>query len=167
MGSGSIGVMDIRSMTITDVPDVWALEQRVYPEPWSENVFRDELAQPNRVYLTAVDGEQVIGYAGMMVVFEDAHITTVSVAPEARGKGVAKQLMLRLVDAALEAQAEHLTLEVRFSNDAAQSLYRKFGFAPVGIRKDYYLNEDALIMWASGINEPEFQDRLAAIRRET
>ena len=167
MGSGSIGVMDIRSMTITDVPDVWALEQRVYPEPWSENVFRDELAQPNRVYLTAVDGEQVIGYAGMMVVFEDAHITTVSVAPEARGKGVAKQLMLRLVDAALEAQAEHLTLEVRLSNDAAQSLYRKVGFAPVGIRKDYYLNEDALIMWASGINEPEFEDRLAAIRRET
>ncbi len=167
MGSGSIGVMDIRSMTITDVPDVWALEQRVYPEPWSENVFLEELAQPSRVYLTAVDGEQVIGYAGMMVVFEDAHITTVSVAPEARGKGVAKRLMLRLVDAALEAQAEHLTLEVRYSNDAAQSLYRKFGFAPVGIRKDYYLNEDALIMWASGINEPEFQDRLAAIRRET
>ncbi len=167
MGSGSIGVMEIRTMSLADVPDVWALEQRVYPEPWSENVFRDELAQPNRVYLTAVDGDTIVGYAGMMIVFEDAHITTMSVAPEVRGTGVAKQMMLRLIDAALEAQAEHLTLEVRMSNDAAQGLYRKFGLAPVGIRKDYYLNEDALIMWASGINEPEFAARLAAIRSET
>ncbi len=102
----------------------------------------------------------------MMVVFEDAHVTTLSVAPEARGAGLGKQLMMRLVDAAVDAEAEHLTLEVRVSNDAAQSLYRKFGLAPVGVRKDYYLNEDALIMWAAGINEPDYQHRLAEIREE-
>ena len=50
------------------------------------------------------------------------------------------------------------------SNDPAQALYRKFGFAPVGVRKDYYLKEDALIMWASGINEADYQQRLARIR---
>ncbi len=166
MGRYGPGVIEIRPMTVEDVPAVLALEERVYPEPWSEGVFRDELAQPNRVYLTAVDGDEVIGYAGLMIVFEDAHITTISVAPEARGTRTGQKMMMRLVDTAVASEAEHLTLEVRMSNEAAQALYRKFGFAPVGMRKDYYLNEDALIMWASGINEPDYQERLERIREE-
>jgi ribosomal-protein-alanine N-acetyltransferase len=158
--------MEIRAMTPSDVPAVSELEQLVYPEPWSEKVFNDELEQPNRVYLLALEDGEVIGYAGLMVVFEDAHITTMSVAPAARGSGVGQRMMMKLVDAAIAAEAEHLTLEVRMSNDPAQALYRKFGFAPVGVRKDYYLNEDALIMWASGINEDDYQQRLARIREE-
>lgn len=166
MGRPGVGMTEIRPMDLDDVPAVHDLEKRVYPEPWSEGVFRDELGQPSRVYITAMAGDELVGYAGMMVVFEDAHITTVSVVPEARGGGVAKHMMLHLVDAALANDAEHLTLEVRTSNDAAQALYRKFGFAPVGVRKDYYLDEDALIMWASGINEPDYRDRIESIRRE-
>lgn len=166
MGRHGLGVMEIRPMTAEDVPAVLALEERVYPEPWSEGVFHDELTQPNRIYLTVVDGGNVVGYAGMMIVFEDAHITTMSVAPEARGSGIGQQMMMRLIDAAVASEAEHLTLEVRLSNEAAQALYRKFGFAPVGVRKDYYLKEDALIMWASGINEPDYQARLERIREE-
>jgi len=166
VGKSGIGVMEIRAMTPSDVPAVSELEQLVYPEPWSEKVFNDELAQPSRVYLLALDDGEVIGYAGLMVVFEDAHITTMSVAPAARGSGVGQRMMMKLVDAAIAAEAEHLTLEVRMSNDPAQALYRKFGFAPVGVRKDYYLNEDALIMWASGINEDDYQQRLARIREE-
>ena len=166
MGKPGIGVMEIRAMAPSDVPAVSELEQLIYPEPWSEKVFNDELAQPSRVYLLALDDEEVIGYAGLMVVFEDAHITTMSVAPAARGSGVGLRMMMKLVDAAIAAEAEHLTLEVRISNDPAQALYRKFGFAPVGVRKDYYLNEDALIMWASGINEDDYQQRLARIREE-
>ncbi|NNC39577.1 MAG: ribosomal protein S18-alanine N-acetyltransferase [Acidimicrobiia bacterium] len=158
--------MEIRAMTPSDVPAVLELEQLIYPEPWSEKVFNDELAQPSRVYLLALDDGEVVGYSGLMVVFEDAHITTMSVAPAARGSGVGQRMMMKLVDAALAAEAEHLTLEVRMSNDPAQALYRKFGFAPVGVRKDYYLNEDALIMWASGINEDDYQQRLARIREE-
>jgi ribosomal-protein-alanine N-acetyltransferase len=158
--------MEIRAMTPSDVPAVLELEQLIYPEPWSEKVFNDELAQPSRVYLLALDDGEVIGYSGLMVVFEDAHITTMSVAPAARGSGVGQRMMMKLVDAAIAAGAEHLTLEVRMSNDPAQALYRKFGFAPVGVRKDYYLNEDALIMWASGINEDDYQQRLARIREE-
>jgi ribosomal-protein-alanine N-acetyltransferase len=164
VGELGIGMMEIRAMTPSDVPAVCELEQLVYPEPWSEKVFNDELAQPSRVYLLALDDGEVVGYAGLMVVFEDAHITTMSVAPAARGTGVGQRMMMELVDAALAAEAEHLTLEVRMSNDPAQALYRKFGFAPVGVRKDYYLKEDALIMWASGINEDDYQQRLARIR---
>jgi len=166
VGEPGIRLMEIRTMTTDDVPAAVALEQRVYPEPWTEGVFSDELAQPNRTYLAAVEGDELIGYAGMMVVFEDAHVTTVSVAPGARGIGVGKRMMLLLVEAAIAAEAEHLTLEVRMSNESAQALYRKFGLAPVGVRKDYYLNEDALIMWANDINEPEYRERLEMIREE-
>ena len=166
MGERGIRLMEIRAMIPDDVPAAVALEQSVYPEPWTEGVFSGELAQPNRTYLAAVEGDELIGYAGMMVVFEDAHVTTVSVSPDARGIGVGKRMMLLLVEAAIAAEAEHLTLEVRMSNESAQALYRKFGLAPVGVRKDYYLDEDALIMWANDINEPEYRDRLEMIREE-
>jgi ribosomal-protein-alanine N-acetyltransferase len=72
--------------------------------------------------------------------------------------------MMALVDAALEADARHLTLEVRMSNQAAQRLYQRFGFAPVGLRKNYYRDEDALVMWAIDIDTDDYRDRLAAIR---
>lgn len=166
MGRHGVCMMDIRAMTLNDIRAVSALEQRVYPEPWSEGVFHDELAQPNRQYLTAVEGDEIVGYAGMMVVLEDAHITTMSVAPAARGSGIAKRMMVQLIDLARAAGAKHLTLEVRRSNESAQALYRKFGLAPVGLRKDYYLNEDALIMWASDIDKADYEERLRRIREE-
>jgi ribosomal-protein-alanine N-acetyltransferase len=74
--------------------------------------------------------------------------------------------MLRLVSAALEAGARSLTLEVRVSNAAAQALYRRFGMAPVGVRKAYYVDEDALIMWAHEIDSDEYAQRLDAIAAE-
>ncbi|MDF1597442.1 MAG: ribosomal protein S18-alanine N-acetyltransferase [Acidimicrobiia bacterium] len=166
MGRHGVYVMDIRAMTLDDVRAVSALERLVYPEPWSEGVFDDELAQPNREYLVAVEGGEIVGYAGMMVILEDAHITTMSVAPAARGSGIAKRMMVQLIDLALATGAKHLTLEVRRSNESAQALYRKFGLAPVGVRKDYYLNEDALIMWASDIDQADFEERLRRIREE-
>ena len=97
--------MEIRPMAPEDLPVVAALEQAIYPEPWSEGVFAHELGQPHRTYLTVVEGESIIGYGGMMVVFEDAHITTMSVAATHRGSGVAKRLMLRLVEEALSSEA--------------------------------------------------------------
>ena len=72
--------------------------------------------------------------------------------------------MLYLIDAALAGGAKHLTLEVRTSNRSAQELYRSFGLAPVGVRKSYYGDEDALIMWVHEIDQPEFGARLEEIR---
>jgi ribosomal-protein-alanine N-acetyltransferase len=99
-----------------------------------------------------------------MVIGEDAHVTTVAVDRDAREGAIGTRLMLRLVDAALEWCARNLTLEVRASNTAAQALYRKFGMAPVGVRKNYYRDEDALIMWAHDIDGDEYRARLAEIR---
>ncbi len=156
----------IREMATADVPVVALLERQVYPQPWSARVFYDELARPDRRYFVAETEDGIVGYGGLMLVEDDAHITTVAVVPEARQRGVGKRLMLRLVEAALDTGARHLTLEVRVSNVGARELYRRFGFAPVGLRKHYYRDEDALIMWAIDVDEETYRERLASIREE-
>src|SRR3546814_19973189 len=96
-----------------------------------------------------------------MLVAGDGHVTNVGVDPGHRRQGIATRLMLELVRRGLEEGAEALTLEVRASNTAAQELYRHFGFVPAGVRKNYYsdANEDALIMWATDIDNPEYRYR--------
>ncbi len=157
----------IREMTRGDIPAVAALEVEVYDQPWPPRVFFDELDTDNRKYLVVTNGDSgVIGYGGLLISDDDVHITTLAVAPEARGRKLGKRLMLALVDHALGAGARHLTLEVRLSNTSAQGLYELFGFAPVGRRKDYYENEDALVMWATDIDTSDYADRIADIRTE-
>ncbi len=156
----------IRPMSDGDVAAVVALEQLIYPQPWSLGVFRSELRENGRVYRVATLGGRLVGYGGMMLVADDAHVTTLAVDPGARRHRVGTQLMLELVDAGLAHGARHLTLEVRMSNKGAQHLYAKFGMAPVGVRKDYYRDEDALIMWATDIDSPEYAARLADIREQ-
>ncbi len=156
---------DIREMTRGDIPSVAEMEAEIYDQPWSPRVFFDELAMDNREYLVVTNGEsRIIGYAGLLVIDDDAHITTLAVAPEARGHKLGKRLMLALVDRALGVGARHLTLEVRLSNSSAQGLYELFGFDPVGRRKNYYKDEDALVMWATDIDASDYLDRLASIR---
>ncbi len=156
-------MIEIVPLTADCLNEVVAIERQVYPMPWGEQTFLDELAAPHRTYLAArVDGE-VVGYAGMMLVADEAHITTVVTRPERRQKGVGTRLMLRLASGAVEGGARSLTLEVRSSNRAAQGLYRRFGMAPVGVRKNYYVSEDALIMWVHDLNSPEYGERLAKI----
>jgi [ribosomal protein S18]-alanine N-acetyltransferase len=160
--------MWIRPMTTRDIPVVAALETKIYPQPWAIGVFNDELAQPNRRYVVAEDAHQgIVGYAGLLVVDEDAHITTLAVDQTARRHRLGTRLMLELVDAAVYAGAQHLTLEVRVSNAAAQRLYQRFGFAPVGMRKNYYVDEDAVVMWAIDIRSDEYTARIDAIRAAT
>ncbi|MCJ7725952.1 MAG: ribosomal protein S18-alanine N-acetyltransferase, partial [Acidimicrobiia bacterium] len=136
----------------------------IFPHPWTEGILRDELAAARRTYLVAEEDGEIVGYGGLMIVMEDAHITNLAVAPAARGRGVATRLFLDLAEGALDDGTEHLTLEVRMSNLAARRLYSRFGFAPVGIRKDYYVDEDALIMWVTDACGSEYRGRLAEIR---
>lgn len=156
--------IDLAPLTADDLAEAVALEARTYPTPWSERVFSDELAAPGRKYVKAVAGDRLVGYAGLMLLGEDAHVTTVVVDPDHRGGGIGTRLMLDLVDEARSAGATSLTLEVRVSNEAAQALYRRFGMAPVGVRKKYYVTEDALIMWVHDIGSAEYGARLSSIR---
>lgn len=154
----------LRAMTLDDVDAALDLEQRVYRQAWSRQVFLDELSQASRRYLAADVDATLAGYGGVMLVGEEAHITTVVVDPARRQARVGTRLMLGLVDHALDEGAEALTLEVRVSNEAAQALYRRFGMAPVGVRKQYYRDEDALIMWVHDIGGPDYAARLQSIR---
>jgi len=155
-------VTTIRRAVERDGPAMAALEGSNQPKPWSEGVFRDELAAANRVYLVAEEDE-LIGFGGVMVVGDEAHITNLLVDPEGRRSGFGNQLMCGLIDAAIEKGAKHLTLEVRSRNEAARSLYAGFGLVPVGVRKDYYGDDDALILWAHDIDSDEYQERLEAL----
>jgi len=154
----------LRPMTGDDVPAILGLERGIFPDPWTEVFFRDELAAARRTYLVAEDGGEIIGYGGVMLVGEDAHITNLAVAEPSRGRGVASRLFLELAEAALGDGAEHLTLEVRIGNLDARRLYGRFGFAPVAIHENFYLDEDALIMWAIDAAGPEYRARLDEIR---
>lgn len=159
--------VSIRDMRRSDIPAVAELETEIYPQPWSPRVFFDELSMDSRQYVVAHDDDgHVVGYGGLLLVEADAHITTIAVAPEARGHRIGTRVMMALVDHALEAGARHLTLEVRITNAAAQGLYTRFGFEPVGRRKNYYTDEDALVMWATDIDATSYAGRLDAIRAD-
>lgn len=156
-------MIELRPMSRSDLPAALAIERAVYPEPWPAKVFTEEIAGPHRSYIVATEADEVVGYAGFVKLGDDAHITTITVTDDQQGRGIGTELMLALVDQALEAGAENLTLEVRVSNDRAQALYRRFGLAPVGIRRQYYQSEDALIMWAR-IDQPDYTERINGIR---
>lgn len=153
-------------MTRDDIPAVATLERIVYPEPWSARVFYDELERDNRRYFVVDDHGTIVGYGGLLLVQDDAHVTTLAVDPAVRRRRLGTRLLLTLVEAALEAGARHLTLEVRVSNVDAQRLYERFGFQPVGRRKGYYRDEDALVMWAIDIDDDAYASRLGEIRAE-
>jgi ribosomal-protein-alanine N-acetyltransferase len=148
---------------------VLAIEARVYPRPWSMSLFLSELAQKStRTYLVARHDGDVIGYAGMMFTGKEAHVTNIAVDPDFHGRKVGSRLLLTLVTEALARGADNISLEVRVSNGAAQSMYRKFGFNVAGVRKGYYIetNEDALLMVVENALSTEYRLRLQRIRAE-
>ncbi len=156
----------IRPMAAADIEAALDIEEATYPTPWTAGIFGDELRGEGRRYLVAEAQGSVVGYAGLLLVVPEAHVTSVTVAPSHRGGRVGTRLMLHLAEAARDAGATSLTLEVRVSNHAAQALYQRFGMAPVGVRKGYYRDEDALIMWVHDIDGDEYGQRLERIRGE-
>ena len=145
---------------------VLRIENQVYPRPWSLSLFMSELAlRSTRSYTVARVGGALVGYSGLMLTGEDAHVTTIAVDPLWHRRGIGTRLMLHMARTALARGARHLSLEVRVGNTGAQELYRRFGFAPAGIRKGYYVetHEDALIMWANDIDTSEYADRLTRL----
>lgn len=164
------GGVVIEPMRRKHVKAVQAIELQVYPRPWSVALFQSELAlRETRAYFVARIGREVVGYAGLMMTMSDGHITTIAVDPRRQREGIGVRLLLVVAREARARNAEALTLEVRLSNRAAQALYRKFGFAPVGVRTGYYQDsagtEDALIMWAHGVDSDDYARLLDALER--
>jgi ribosomal-protein-alanine N-acetyltransferase len=147
---------------------VLRIEAQVYPTPWTHGLFVSELAlRSTRAYVVARVGREVVGYAGLMMSLGDGHVTTVAVDPEWQRMGVATRLLIAVARDAIGRGATALTLEVRLSHRGAQRLYQRFGFTAVGVRKGYYADsgEDALIMWAHDVDQPDYTALLARLER--
>ena len=138
----------IGAMKLQDVDAVHAIESRSFPLPWSKATFQSEITD-NRFahYLVARNRQGAVGYGGMWVILDEAHITTLAVVPEYRKQGLGSRLLRFLMDLALHLGAVKMSLEVRTSNAEAIRLYEKNGFVKRGLRKQYYQDEDAYIMW--------------------
>lgn len=183
----------IDNMTVEDVPTVAEIEKIVFTLPWAATAFMYEvrnnpsaeylvlryapwlraswedrvLPRPMRRLLHSTKSDPaLLGYGGFWRILEEAHICTLAMRPEWRGRGLGELLLASLIESAMQHQAGVITLEVRASNTKAQNLYQKYGFTVVGRRKGYYSDdgEDALIMTTELVTTPEYQ---ALFRRLT
>lgn len=157
----------IDAMHLSDVPAVLEIERLSFSSPWPAYAFNQELTA-NRLahYVVARSGNRVVGFAGVWLMADEAHITTFGVHPDHRRQGVGRRLLLRLAEMAIGLRATCMTLEVRVSNLPAQELYRSFGFEVSGRRIAYYSDdgEDALVMTTPPLSEPALQAIVAAAR---
>jgi len=112
--------------------------------------------------------QPVVGFAGIWVMLDEAHLSTIAVKESHRRQGLGELLLLSTIRKAMELNAKMLTLEVRVSNLEAQALYQKFGFRRLGIRRSYYTDnrEDAVLMSADDITSAPFNAHLQRLRRE-
>lgn len=135
-------------MNLQDIPAAFAIEQKVFYSRWNIETFENELGSKNGYYLKAQIAERIVGYAGSQLVLDEAHITALAVDPDFQRRGIGEKLIGTLLDDLKGKEVKHYSLEVRSSNQKAQSLYAKLGFQVMAVRKDYYAHprEDALLM---------------------
>jgi [ribosomal protein S18]-alanine N-acetyltransferase len=161
--------VSIEPMGLDDLPTVQAIEEASFTTPWPPHAYRSEI-ETNRLaqYIVARVGGEVVAYAGMWMMVDEAHITTFAVHPRWRRQRIGERLLLTLLDLARGRRAREATLEVRLSNLPARRLYEKYGFRPVGLRPRYYSddNEDALIMTTESLDMPRMQARIERLREE-
>ena len=139
----------VRRLAYADLTRVVAIERRAFPAPWSLPMFLMELSRSGGISLAAEeDDDDVVGYLICSRFDEDWHVMNVAVAGHRRRRGVARLLMITLLER-IDDPGARLTLEVRVSNAAARALYEGLGFLGAGIRRRYYADngEDALVMW--------------------
>jgi [ribosomal protein S18]-alanine N-acetyltransferase len=156
----------IEPMQVTDIDAVQRVERASFPVPWPAYALRQEV-ETNRLarYLIVRVGSDVVAYAGVWLLVDEAHVTTFAVLPDWRRRGIGARLMLAVMRLADQLGARVATLEVRLSNMPARLLYQRFGFRPVGVRPRYYSDngEDALIMTSAPLASPEMRRRLDAL----
>ncbi|MFC8126122.1 ribosomal protein S18-alanine N-acetyltransferase [Streptomyces sp. NPDC057302] len=137
-----------------DIEPVFVLEKELFPDDaWSRGMFWSELAHARgplatRRYVVAMDGDRLVGYAGLAAQGDQADVQTIAVAPSHWGTGLGSRLLTDLLCAATAFECAEVMLEVRVDNTRAQKLYERFGFEPIGFRRGYYQpgNVDALVM---------------------
>ncbi len=152
----------------SDIEAVSKIERQSFSSAWNTQAYVTELANPSALYVVAEERatERIIGYGGLWVIMDEAHVTTLAVEPELRGKKIGERLLVELLIAAQKEGATRATLEVREHNTPAQRLYAKYGFVWAAVRKKYYAdnNEDAHILWINDMTFPEWRAQFDANR---
>jgi ribosomal-protein-alanine N-acetyltransferase len=138
-------------MQRADVDDVFALEQSVYPHPWTLGNFQDSLASGYNAWVLRDDDNALVGYFLLMPAVDEAHLLNVAVAANRQGEGIGRYLLDKVAAVARGLMMESLLLEVRPTNTRALKVYEQYGFVHIGRRKAYYPahnneREDAIVM---------------------
>lgn len=149
MTGPALGTVRLEPMLVEQLPVIMELEVALFgSEAWTKTMLTDELAGhdgADRHYVVAVEGDRIIGYAGLLAYDDEAHVMTIGVLPDRRRGGVGTALLVDLLAAAGDRR---VLLEVRADNQQAQQLYRRHGFVPIGLRRGYYQpsGADAMVM---------------------
>ena len=135
-------------MTVADLEQVMVIEKENFSVPWTDKGFLTFLVRYDTLFLVAEENDQIIGFAGVVMVLDEAELTNVAVMKSHQKQGIGRLLIESLMRLISEFGVEILHLEVRISNESAISLYRRIGFEEVGLRHDYYETpkEDAILM---------------------
>ena len=142
--------MIVRTWEEKDIPQIADIENSSFADPWTEGMLKDTLRFPVYHTFLAEEGGQECGYGCLILLFEDAELANIAVAPTHRGKGIGKLLLEKMHDYAKTFGAERMLLEVRVSNQSAIGLYEKYGYEKYGLRENYYPDgEDAHLMQKS------------------
>jgi ribosomal-protein-alanine N-acetyltransferase len=185
----------VRHMTMGDIPQVVDVERESFPTTWPQTAYRRELANKFARYIVLIDSERplsaselpqprrkfglfrrqetepvsnerVIGYVGMWLMLDQAHIVAIAVRERYRRQGLGELLLVKAIDEAIDAGMESITLEVRRSNLGAQALYEKYRFLKVGVRARYYSDnhEDAIIMTTPPVQDEAYLRHLEHLK---
>ncbi len=160
--------MQLRLMKEEDVPQVTAIDREAFPTLWPPANYEREMKNGLAHYIVAGDeGDYIIGFAGLWLLVDEAHITNIAVREKHRRQGIGETLLIAIIELAGELGANSMTLEVRASNTEAQKLYAKYGFVKVGLRRGYYTDnrEDAVLMTLEGVRSVEVKKRLESLKR--
>lgn len=140
----------IKEMKPEHIDAVMIIDRESFTTSWTKEIFMKEIAENKFAHYFIVQlADEIIGYAGMWIVNDDAQVTNIAISPEHRGKKIGEKLFYFVFQHAIRTGVKQLSLEVRASNIIAQNMYQKFGLVPGGIRKKYYTDdqEDAIVMW--------------------
>jgi len=147
----------VRAARLADVAAMAAIEQRAFSDPWPASAFAEMLdAIHARIMVAVTDDDTLLGYCVLLRAADEGEVANIAVAPSAKRRGIAGQLLDDALSAAVESGVDSVYLEVRVSNDAARALYASRAFIPVGRRRAYYRNplEDALVLrWTRPASE--------------
>ncbi len=140
-------MIEVREMTLEDFEKVKLNLQDEFDEFWNASILKSELENENSHYIVAVNNNEIVGFAGILVTLDDTEITNIVTKKTMRKKGIGKLLLDKLIEITKKLGKEKISLEVNEKNIAAIQLYKSFQFEQVGLRKKYYNREnDAIIM---------------------